>query len=67
MRDFAAAVEEMTIRVLGLLMLLLAPAAGADLAGHAEPAHYLAIGSVLAGLGQWVLWVVRSDSGRVAV
>ena len=48
-------------------MLLLAPAAGADLAGHAEPAHYLAIGSVLAGLGQWVLWVVRSDSGRVAV
>jgi len=38
----------MIIRALGLVMLLLAPAAGAYLAGHSQPAHYIAIGSVLA-------------------
>lgn len=38
----------MTIRALGLVMLLLAPAAGALLAGHVEPARYLALGAVLA-------------------
>lgn len=38
----------MTIRALGLTMLLLAPAAGALLAGHGEPARYLALGAVLA-------------------
>lgn len=37
----------MTIRALGMTMLLLAPAAGALLAGHAEPARYLALGAVL--------------------
>lgn len=38
----------MTIRALGMTMLLLAPAAGALLTGHAEPARCLAIGAVLA-------------------
>lgn len=38
----------MTIRPLGLIMLLLAPAAGALLAGYVEPARYLALGAVLA-------------------
>jgi hypothetical protein len=38
----------MTIRALGLVMLLLAPATGALLAGFVEPARYLALGALLA-------------------
>lgn len=38
----------MTIRLLGLVLVLLAPAAGVALAGHPDPARYLALGAILA-------------------